>query len=319
MKSVRSILPSIAVALSMFVSPVLAEEAVRVVVLPYLSQAPIFIAIEEGFFEKEGVQIERIDLRSPRPVLAGLMTGEFDVALNLPNAGLFNAITRGGSARIVGPGVVISSEQCDYIVLYGQDGFDRSSLAPGKPLTVKIGTNALGYFGFVADKIKEFSGSEGLSFEYLDMPIFTVGDALTARNIDMAPAAEPWISRFQDAGIGQITIGLKEILPDSQFTVLIFSRRLVSEDMDLGARVKRALYAAILQYTEGNTDRNVEIIAKYTGLSEELLRRACWAYYPTDNIVRTDSLMSYQAWLLEKKAIDEIVPIDAFISKIVTE
>lgn len=291
-------------------------EEVSVVVLPYLSQAPIFIAIEEGMFEAEGISVKRVDMKSSQPVVPGLMSGEFDVAMAVPSAGFYNAIARGGKARLVGPGVTFSKGGCDYAAYYGRKGFDHAALTSGQSLKINLSADAFTFEGYLSDLMNDLPGAEKLSYAFKEMPAYTQGDALKSASIDVAFTAEPWVTRFNDAGIGQMAMGASQILPDGQYGAVMFSARMVADEAGVGARVKRALDAAIQQYNLGKTERNLEILAKYTSLSVDLLNRACWASVPADGIVRTQSLMDYQGWLLNNKTIDRIIPANELVIEI---
>jgi NitT/TauT family transport system substrate-binding protein len=302
-------------ALALGAAPAASEE-VSVVVLPYLSQAPIFIAIEEGMFEREGITISRVDMKSSRPVVPGIMSGEFDMAMAVPTAGFYNAIDRGGKGRIVGPGVTFTTGSCEYLAYYGRKGFDRDSFTTGQEMKVNLSADAITFEGYLSGLMNKMPGAEKLSFEFLEMPAYTQGDALQAGSIDVAFTAEPWVTRFNDAGLGQVTMGASEILPDGQFGTLMFSARLADTDPALGVRVKRAMDAAISQYNEGKTARNLEILASYTGLSVDVVNRACWASVPNDGAVRAESLMAYQNWLVANDIIDRVISVDEMIVEI---
>lgn len=296
-----------------------AADQVKVVVLPYLSQAPIFIAIDDGYFANEGIIVDRVDMKSSQPVVPGVMTGEFDMAMAVPTAGFYNAISRGGKGRVVGPGLMFAKDACSYASYYGRTGFDRAALTSGQELNVKMSADATTFEGYLSGLIQEKAGSGGLSFEFLEMPAYTQGDALAAGSIDVAFTAEPWVSRFDNAGLGQIALGAEEIAPDAQYGTLMFSSRLIADETDLGVRVKRAIDGAIAQYNLGKTERNVEIVAANTGLEEELVKQACWATVPADGVVRTDSLIAFQEWLFARELIDEIIPADTLVAEIGSE
>jgi NitT/TauT family transport system substrate-binding protein len=77
------------------------DDVVRVVVLPYLSMAPLHIAAEEGYFEARGLQVEFIRLNSVRDFLPMLITGQVDAAAGMMNVAMFNAMGEGGRLRAV--------------------------------------------------------------------------------------------------------------------------------------------------------------------------------------------------------------------------
>lgn len=284
-----------------------AADKVRLVVLPFLSQAPIFIALEEGHFAREGLEIERVSLQSSYLAIPGLMAGELDAAIPQASAGLFNAIARGGAARYVAPGVVLSQAGCSYAAFYGS-GMTLAEMANGSARQVSVAADALAFEGFLVDLMRRLPGAGRLTFVHREMPVQAQQSALASRALDLAFTSEPWLTRFDDARLGRVVVGGEQLLPEAQYTGLMLSRRLLAEQPELGQRFTRAFTAAVRQYNEGKTSRNIDIVARGTRLPPDQLARACWPSIPADGVVRTEGLMQFQAWLHERRAIDRIVP-----------
>ena len=305
-----------AALLGLLLHPALAHaqsDRVRLVVLPFLSQAPIFIALEEGFFAREGLAIERVTLQSSYLAIPGLMAGELDAAMPQAGPGLFNAIARGGAARYAAAGVMLAPGGCSYAAFYGTGPRFADLAAAGRPLT--IAADPLAFEGFLVALLQRRAEAERLSVTFREMPASAQQAALGSGAVDLAFTSEPWLTRFDDARLGRVAIGAEEILPEAQFTGLMLSRRMLVERPELGARFLRAFAAAVRQYNEGKTPRNIEILARHTRLPPEQVARACWASIPADGQVRTAGLMAYQEWLLARRAIDRIVPDAEFVAR----
>ena len=73
----------------------------KVLLLPFLSFAPLFIANEEGYFAEQELTIEFITMRSSATAIPSLAQGDLDVSVGMVNIGLLNAIARGARIRIV--------------------------------------------------------------------------------------------------------------------------------------------------------------------------------------------------------------------------
>lgn len=57
-----------------------------------------------------------------------------------------------------------------------------------------------------------------------------------------------------------------------------------------------AYLSAVDQYSEGKSARNIEILARRTGLDEALLRKACWPSVRGDGRVDMGSMLEFQRW-----------------------
>ena len=66
-----------------------------------------------------------------------------------------------------------------------------------------------------------------------------------------------------------------------------------------------AILQGIRQYNQGKTDRNVEIISKYTSQTPDLVRQACWQPMRDDGSVNLASLFDIQDYFLRQKLIDK--------------
>jgi NitT/TauT family transport system substrate-binding protein len=66
---------------------------------------------------------------------------------------------------------------------------------------------------------------------------------------------------------------------------------------------------AVRQYNQGKTKRNLDILAKHTGLDRELLEEVCWPAIRNNGQIHIESVMDYQAWAMKKGFLDkEVAP-----------
>jgi ABC-type nitrate/sulfonate/bicarbonate transport system substrate-binding protein len=135
--------------------------------------------------------------------------------------------------------------------------------------------------------------------------------ALQSGSTPLAISVEPWITRMVQGNDGEVLQSASVVLPNGQYSVVLFSERLL-QSPDLGRRVAQAYLDAVRQYQAGPTDRNVEIIAGYTDLERQLLKQICWAAIPVDGHVNLDSIMAYQSWAVAQGLLDQVVSADKF-------
>lgn len=83
-------------------APAMAQQKWRHGILDSKADAGFFyMAVEKGFFRKQGVDVEYIELRGERQAVRALLAGELDSAENSP-AGSLNAIEQGADIRFIG-------------------------------------------------------------------------------------------------------------------------------------------------------------------------------------------------------------------------
>ncbi len=69
---------------------------------------------------------------------------------------------------------------------------------------------------------------------------------------------------------------------------------------------------AIRQFIHGKTDRNVEILSKYSGVKRELLLEACWPNLDSTGQIDVNSVLDFQKWAMEKGLLDSLIKEDQF-------
>src|SRR5256886_13440669 len=75
----------------------------RVVHAPVLIFAPLYVAIERGYFARQGIDVELIGTPGGLSSFAVLASGRAEVVVGGLGASLFNAPARGLAFKVVGP------------------------------------------------------------------------------------------------------------------------------------------------------------------------------------------------------------------------
>ena len=74
---------------------------VKVAYIPLISNAPLFIAKEEGYFAQQGINVEFEKFQSGGAAFPALINGDIAASGGAISPGLYNAITRGAHVHIV--------------------------------------------------------------------------------------------------------------------------------------------------------------------------------------------------------------------------
>ena len=288
--------------------------SLKVVVLPYLSFAPFFIAQDEGFFAEQGLDVEFVKLSGNVESIPSLLAGDLDVSAEQADAGILNAIARGGALKIVADKGYLASEQCPaYALLARHELVEAGELQTaaqleGKRLAIEPFTSE----GYYIEKLLRGAGLELEDVETVDIPPLALLDALENSAVDLVHVGEPWITRILRAGHAQLWLPVKDVVPDFQWATIVYGPSLLEENPDAGRRFMLAYLKAVRQYNEGKTDRNLEIVSRHTELDRELLEETCWPAIHADGAINTGSVLDFQAWGLEKGLLDSPVGEEQF-------
>src|SRR5262245_66343794 len=72
------------------------HERLTIGLSPFINQATIFLANELGYFSKMGLDIDMKVFMDGALVVAPMLSGELQIGIMTPNAGLFNSLSRVG-------------------------------------------------------------------------------------------------------------------------------------------------------------------------------------------------------------------------------
>jgi NitT/TauT family transport system substrate-binding protein len=116
--------------------------------------------------------------------------------------------------------------------------------------------------------------------------------------------SEPWLTRVMDTGRMTLWMADWEVIPDMQYSVLVYGPSILDEDPEAGQRFMVAFLRGARQYKEGKTERNLDILEKVTGLDRDLLARAGWQGLAEDGQLNVQSVLDFQQWASERGLID---------------
>jgi len=317
-KSAMGVLASVAAALAILAvwqpwSRPPKRESIRVVAIPYISFAPIFVALEEGFFADEGLDVELYPVSRSDAAIPLLIQGDIDVVPAAIMPSFFNVISRGADMRIVAGKGFHDTNACPYngimvrrsLLETGQVG----SVADIRGKTVSVDRSAPFYFGFGLWLKQGHVTLDEVTV--IDLPAPARLEAFRSGTLDLAYATEPWITRIENDGSAQLWKMASELLPNYQYGHILFGKNLLFERPGAGEKFMVAYLRAVRQLNSGGrSPRNIQILAKHTGLDERFLEEVCWPVIRNDARVQPESLEAFQTWAMEEGLISEVLPVE---------
>lgn len=279
---------------------------------PFLSNGPLYIGLEEGYFADEGIDLHlHPSSESGSTSLPALDRGLVAASTMTNLIAVVNAIDQGGRVRVVLGTSYAAPDRCSPSALVARKGLfpEGEPLMPEDLRGKRIDLNPLSSEGYFLDT---FLARGGLSLDDLEQVSLPVGARIEAMNrgaIDLTGIPEPWLTRLVDAG-HRVVLTRSEVIPGAQSSFLVFGSRLLEEDRDTGRHFAAAYVRAARQFNQGPTDRNVEILERNTEIDAETLRRACWSTMRNDGGIQEEQILDFQRWALRKGHIERVVEID---------
>jgi len=282
----------------------------------YLSNAPLFIAEAEGYFEAQGLDVELIDFGSAsNEIVPGLIAGRLDAAGISVGSAMLNAALQGNHVKAVADKGYFDPEGCATNAWVGSKQFlasgaaDDLSMIKGKRVASTVG----GAMEYTLDLLLAQEGLTQADIEHVAIEQSAARiEALGNGSLDVSVLSEPWVTRALEAGAGEVWVPVSALAPNLSVGAIVFGPSILDDNPEAGRRFMIAYLQAVRQYNEGKTDRNVEIIARYTKQEPDDIRKSCWTTFKADGTIDIEGMLAYQEWSIEKGYMDGRMEVSQF-------
>lgn len=269
---------------------------------PTLSYAPLMIALDEGFFAAEGIDAKPVSLDSNSAV-AAVASGGIDVLSAGVRSGVFNMILRGAPLQIVSDKGHSAPDCSAEAFIAPVDAVQRIAKNGGSLRGERIAMTRGGLAEYLTVRLIEARGAKLDDVTLVQLPHGTA--ASTRDRLDAVRlTSEPNLSAVLHEGWAGVVATSEEIEPGHQNSVLVFGKRLLRDDPDLGRRFLRAYLRGVRRMNEGKSERNVAILARHTKLPPEMIRGACWMAFSPDGRIDAKKVQPFLDWALARKYLD---------------
>jgi len=292
---------------------------VKVGALKLSSSAPIFIGMDKGFFEAEGVKIEPVWFKAAQPIAVATATGDIDVGATGLTAGLYNSIAQGMKIAVVAdkgrewPGykltaLLVNTEQWKTGVR------DLKDLKGRRVGITQIGST----FHYMLGNILEKRG-----MALADMKVVPLGslasmrDALISNQIESVFLNQPFVTAIEKAGTGNVLLWVGDHLP-YQVAAIFYGEKFMKNRRAAVSFMKgyikscRYYYDHSLIKKEGVSFQEIlNLISKYTEEKTDAIALAL-PYNDRDGELFVDDIQKQLDWyykndMLSKKLISSDV------------
>lgn len=297
---------------------------VRLGLLGIMSDAPIAIARERGYFEKFDVDVQIQEFDSGGDMVAPMASGDLDAGGGAFSAGLVNSIAAGNGMEIVAdkgafPTPELGSQQ--FIVAEGvADEIEELSDLKGRKIVVGTAEGTAPYVG-VMDALKK-AGIEDPRNATTSMKSSDVLVAMKQGAADAAWLSEPNASLAISEGAAVAWKSAYDIAPKEQDATIFYRSEWAQENPELAQNFMNAYVCGANDYLEGvaaggaELEKVQQIIADYTETNVEVVENAHLPGYfdgavpDTESIEHTVHLFVEAGDSPKALAIDEMVNLD---------
>jgi NitT/TauT family transport system substrate-binding protein len=239
--------------------------------LPTANAAAMYLGMQEGFFEDEGLQVEPTVLQGGNEIITGMVSGDYDF-------GFVGYISAGVAASQGVPVCVVTAS--DAAGTSAEDDFQVMLAAGDSPINGPqdlagrtIGINALGGVAEVMiEAALDEAGVDPGSVEFIEIPFPEVPAAIASGRIDAGFTAEPFVTTVLDQG-GKVVFGPQSALaPEYPNGSYAASEQYYLGNPDVIERFEAAMTTS-LEHARDNPDAVREIIPTYTQIPPDVAER----------------------------------------------
>jgi NitT/TauT family transport system substrate-binding protein len=289
------------------------QKKIRVGYLPIAAELPLFVAVEKGYFEQAGIQVELTRLASSNDLGNAATSDQIDILAGAASNVIFDIDRTAGKRHLlfaVNPYSNAPGHVTDHLIVRKDSGINAVANLKGKKLA--------GFPGSVRVLIFLILEKQGLprnSYEYIELPPANWEPSLQSGAIDAGVALEPSATQILKDGAGtSIVKGFyAELMPE-----MPLSGHWVAADFYSRAD-KDQLAAFVDAYTKAITfcrehEREAKAyLPKYANVREDILEGVNLNPWKTYSEIDLQKLQSYADLLANNQAIQGQVKASDFV------
>jgi NitT/TauT family transport system substrate-binding protein len=287
-------------SLALAAVPTLAQEkkVLKVSIIPIADVAPLFAAIKQGYFEKQGLQIDTAPTTGGAVGIPGLMAGAYDIVFtNVVST--VQARAQGLPIKIIAPASAVGDGSqgpagAGILVRSGEGLKDGADLA-GRSLGVNNQNNIIWLY---ARAWVQKTGGDPSKVTYREVPFPQMVDALRGKRVDAVFAVDPFLTIAKgDPAFTFLGSPYLLVQPNLSVAQYVATEEFIAKHPDTLKRFDTALRQGIEWVGKHlDTPEVRELLASYTRISPGMLAKMAPMVNPprsvdADSIRKTIALM----------------------------
>ena len=277
---------------------------IRVVHVPVLIFAPLYVAIERGYFAQQGLEVELVSTPGGVSSFVVLASGRAEVVVGGLGAALFNAAARGLDFKVVGP-VHMEKPPVSTPLVVSKKAYDSGQIRSVRDLKGKrVAVNVLGSateFWLNAALLKGGLSMDEVQVVAVNFP--EVPAALENGALAAGLLGEPLATLAEDRG--QIVRLSDDFVDGVQVTALYYSGQFMREHPKEAVGFMAAWLRASRDLYGGGYKRDdvAAIVEKYTNVPAAVVKRAAAPFHDPNGRMNFNDFKRLQDFFKKRGAL----------------
>jgi NitT/TauT family transport system substrate-binding protein len=284
-------------------------ETLKVGVIPIADVAPLYLGMDKGFFEEEGLKIQPQLAEGGAAIVPSVVSGDYQIGFSNTTS-LIIAASKNLPIQIISQGVLggeTPEDAWDGVIV--PKGSDIKELGDLEGKTVAVNTLNNVSQVVVNTALKE-AGADYTKVKYVEVPFPDMNAALESGRVDAAFLVEPGYSGGLAAGSKSISNAYEEMAPNYTVATYFASKQYIGEHRDVVDRFNRAI-AKSLDYASQHDDEVRAIVGTYTEIPKEVLDKMNLPVWKSDlnrpTIEQTAAAAKEYGFIEEEPSLDELI------------
>ncbi|MGJ0203444.1 ABC transporter substrate-binding protein [Leucobacter sp. gxy201] len=277
---------------------------ITVGVMPIVDVAAIYVGVDEGFFEEEGLDVTLELAQGGAAITPAVVSGDYQFGFSNVTS-LLLGTANGVPLQAVSAANFSTGTEPDIgaVVVPGDSDIQSSADLAGHTVAV----NTLNNIGdSTIRNVVENDGGDPESLQFVEMGFPDMPAAVSSKQVDAAWILEPHLTRALNDGARVVSWNFMETDPDLMISAYFTSKPYAAENPEVVASFTKAMQKS-LAFAEENPDATRAILDQYTKIDDDIKATMTMPRFDTE--INTDSVQLLADLALKYGMVDEAVDI----------
>ncbi|HET6952213.1 MAG TPA: ABC transporter substrate-binding protein, partial [Acidimicrobiales bacterium] len=281
-------------------------------VVPVVDVAPLYLGIEQGFFEEEGLDVRPAVAQGGAAIIPAVLNGDQQIGFS-NIVSLLIGQTEDLPVQVISQGIQATDDpENDTAAIAVPAGSDIQTPEDLEGKTIAI--NTLRNISELTVKAAlEGEGVDVSTLNFVEVPLPDMVGQLEAGQVDAAGLVEPFVTTGKDAGFRMLIYDRVATEPEMTVATYFTSTAFLESDPDVVEAFVRAINRS-LEYATEHPDEARQAIAAYTEIPPDVLERVALPLWQTD--LNQDSIELIAELMVTHGISDDQPDVDALIAEL---
>lgn len=244
---------------------------IEVGVIPIVDVAPIYLGVEQGFFEDEGLDLTLTLAQGGAAIVPAVTSGQMQFGFSNVTSMIVGK-SKGLPIKMVAPGASTTGDvDADFasVMTLPGSGIEEIADLAGK----RVGVNTLNNISdsTISEAVKQ-AGGDYESIEFVEMQFPDMPAQLAGGTVDAIAAVEPFVTITEAQGAVPVFSNYAEPITDLTVAVYFTSDEYIQENPENTEKFVRAMTAS-LEYADQHPEEVRAILPTYTSLEPDVIEQ----------------------------------------------